>query len=166
VTISNTALASSGPTSIARTATSTSTKKETDPARSSSALPARRSSGVGRFANVWSESEYDVLRNNRTMTSRQLMELLPGRSEKAISNARERKNLRKAWLIGELETLENNRHVPSWKLSEMLPGRTVSTIQSHRKKIGFPLIRGKPKQPKPPTQAKPVKRKLIRAAGC
>jgi hypothetical protein len=130
------------------------------------AIPEPTSIAVGRFANVWTDAEYDVLRNNRTMTSRQLIELLPGRSEKAISNARERKNLRKAWLIGELEILENNRHVPSWKLAELLPGRTVSTIQSHRKKIGFPLIRGKPKQPKPPTQAKPVKRKLIRAAGC
>jgi hypothetical protein len=118
------------------------------------------------MSNVWTDAEHNVLRNNRTLTSRQLTELLPGRSEKAIANARERRNLRKAWLIGELETLENNRHVPSWKLAEMLPGRTVCTIQSHRKKFGFPLIRGKPKQPKPTKPPKPVERKLIKAAGC
>jgi hypothetical protein len=126
-----------------------------------------RNFGAERFANVWTEAEYDVLRNNRTLTSRQLMKLLPGRSEKAIANARERKGLRKAWLIGELEILQNNRHVPAWKLSEMLPGRTESAIQSHRNKFGWPFIRPtKPKTPKPPKPAKPVKMKLIKAAGC
>jgi hypothetical protein len=96
----------------------------------------------------------------------QLMMLLPGRSEKAIANARERKNLRRAWLIGELEILESNRHTPSWKLVELLPGRTLTNIQTFRKKFGFSLIRGKPKSPKSPKPPRPVKRKLIKAAGC
>lgn len=94
------------------------------------------------------------------------MELLPGRSEKAISNMRERKNLRKAWLLSELEILEHNRRLPASKLAELLPGRTQKCIQNSRIKFGFPIIRGKLPKPKPIKAPKPVKRKLIKAAGC
>jgi hypothetical protein len=164
----NTALATSEPISIVPTATSTSAKKETHLGTSSNVPPARGNLYAGRFDNVWTESEYDILRNNRTMKSRQLMALLPGRSEKAIASARERKNLRKAWLIDELDILKNNQHLPSWKLCELLPGRTKPSIQRHRVKLGWPFIRPKTKPPqsRKPKPQKPVKRKLIKAAGC
>ncbi|MCA1379468.1 hypothetical protein I6F34_01365 [Bradyrhizobium sp. BRP05] len=110
-----------------------------------------------------------ILRNNRTLGARELMELLPGRSEKAINAQRERYNLRKSWLAHEVDVLRDNQHLTATELMPLLPGRPRKLIQSFRVKVNYPYVRPTPK-PKPKRSrviAKPsTKRRLIPAAGC
>lgn len=121
----------------------------------------------GSVRPYWTDEEMSVLRNNRTLSARELTELLPGRTEKAINAVRERNNLRKVWLAHELEVLRDNQHLTATELVPLLPGRPKKMIQRFRVKVNYPYVRPAPKpKHRSPKNIPQQPRRLIRAAGC
>jgi len=97
VTTSNTALAGSELTSCALTATSSSTKKETDPARQSSVRLVSTNFGAERFDNrfatngrPWSTRELTRLKKHASTQLDKLVKLFPGRTPEAVKTKRTR----------------------------------------------------------------------------
>ncbi|SHH04398.1 hypothetical protein [Bradyrhizobium erythrophlei] len=95
----------------------------------------------------WTEAELNVLRNNRTLSVKKLLPLLPGRTEKAVHHKRLKAKLRKCWLYNELEVLRTNTDKSSAELVPLLPGRARKVITMKRKELGWPY-QSPPKTPK------------------
>jgi hypothetical protein len=134
-----------------RTSDSISTKKAIVPARLSSVRIAGRNSGAEKFANTWTAAEDQVIADNISLSAKELENLLPRRTEKAISHRRLRTGLRKEWAQDELETIRNNPHLTAKQIHAELPHRSVQAIRSQRFKLGLryvPLV-GRPTGPKP-----------------
>jgi hypothetical protein len=157
VTTSNTALASSAPTSTALTATSTSTKKATNPARSSNVRPAKRSFGAEKSdddywvtrGKRWTKAEIQVLKLGRLLKVAELQERLPGRSRAAILGKRRDLGINRhvPWTQGEDEELRiAAKRTGATGISRILPHRTAWAVIERSKALGVPLF-NKHKQP-------------------
>lgn len=89
----------------------------------------------------WTTKELKVLKDNRTLSSKAISELLPGRSPKAVAAKRHYSDLRKIWLAHELDILRNGQHTSTVDLVKLLPDRTYKTIERARHKFGWPRIK-------------------------
>jgi hypothetical protein len=149
---SNPALASSAPTSIAHTATSTSTKKGTAPVKRSNARTAGRTSGAARFdesyfatrGRAYTRAEMDIIKRSRHLKTRELQALLPGRTRYSIAAKRNKSGFsfrRPPFTRGEDE--EIRRSAPTkgaTGIHHILPHRTPWEISQRAKALGISLF--------------------------
>lgn len=103
---------------------------------------------MSRFSNTWSDAEDQVIRNNRRLTATQIVELLPGRSAKAISARSRRLGVFKVWDRDEKATLFDNPNMTARQLQHLLPGRSIKSIQCQREEMGLRPVFQKPEKPK------------------
>ncbi|MCW2077928.1 UNVERIFIED_ORG: hypothetical protein M2193_000103 [Bradyrhizobium japonicum] len=148
-------MATSEPISIAHIATTTSTKKEIGPARSSSAHPAKRNSGAERSddgffvrcGKQYTNAEIDIIKRNRHLRLHDLQGLLPGRSRNSISGKRGSTGFtyrRPPFTHGEDE--EIRRHAPTkgaTGITHILPHRTKWDITKRAQELGVALFNNK-----------------------
>ncbi|MEY9178410.1 hypothetical protein AB7M47_005523 [Bradyrhizobium elkanii] len=145
-------LGTSEPTSIVPFATTTSTKKATNPARSSNALRASKSSGAERSGDgffvrcgkQYTNAEIDIIRRNRHLRLHDLHALLPGRSRQSVSGKRSSTGFtyrRPPFTRGEDEEI---RRAAATKgatgISHILPHRTKWDITKRAQELGVTLF--------------------------
>ncbi|ARQ95233.1 hypothetical protein [Bradyrhizobium phage BDU-MI-1] len=141
------------PTSIAPTATTTSTKREIDQSRPSSARLVSENSGADRFSKPkvirtggipWTDDERDVLKNNRDKSAKQLLSLLPRRSHSSIVAMRDKTGwtyIRPlAWNDVEDRRLRRLAEtLCATDIAKQMPGRTYDTVSRRAKALGIKL---------------------------
>ncbi|WP_459592384.1 hypothetical protein [Bradyrhizobium diazoefficiens] len=145
-------MGTSEPISIAHIATTTSTKKAIDQARSSSARPARRNSGAERSddsffvrcGKQYTNAEIDIIKRNRHLRLHELQDLLPGRSRNSISSKRNSLGFtyrRPPFTRGEDEEI---RRAAATKgatgISHILPHRMKWDITKRAQELGVTLF--------------------------
>jgi hypothetical protein len=133
-------------------ATSEAIREDTARPGSQERAPVRRreqaSICVSRFSNTWSDAEDQVIRDNRRLPAKEIAELLPGRSVRAIATRSRRIGVFKVWDRNEKTILFDNSNMTARQLQRLLPGRSIKSIQTQRSAMGLKPVFRKPEKSK------------------
>ncbi|WP_315729877.1 hypothetical protein [Bradyrhizobium sp. SZCCHNRI2010] len=100
------------------------------------------------FGEPWTIAEDDILRDNRHLSGKELMNLLPERTEKAIFARSRRLGVYKTWDRHEKTVLFDNPHLTARELMALLPGRSLKAIQNQRDQLGLTFVRNTRERPR------------------